>query len=132
MQDAVQQSFLVRTLASRETQASTPEGASAITNDPTLLNIVIDALKRPASGTNYTQWVGSLELRKAVRTGAKLLQYCGETKETAGIARSIIAAAQAALPLQPETSATIANVLSQAEQDLSGKSAFHRNIGQSH
>ena len=43
-----------------------------------------------------------------------------QAKEAMGLQRAIIAAAHAALPIRPETSAAIANALSRAESEIAG------------
>lgn len=122
-QEAQQPNKYAQALTERERHASTPEGACAILKDHTLLTVVQDYLKRPASGRDYTRWASSLELRKAVRIAAKILQFCGDLEATAGLQRAIVAAASATLPIEPETSAMIATTLSQAEQALSGRNS---------
>lgn len=107
-------------LSSRHSQASSEEGAWTMLRDPVLLSIVQDALKRPASGTAYTQWASSLELKLAARTATNLLQFCGQAQESESLQRSLRAAALAALTIQPESCALITELLSKAEQTLAG------------
>ena len=116
-----QETLLGRMLANTEAQASTAEGAGTLLGDPKALATILEALRRPASGSLYTQWASSSELKRAARAGARLLQHCSHRKEAAGVQRAIIAAAHAALPIQPETTAAVADALSQAERDAAGE-----------
>ena len=112
---------LAAALASLEAQASTPQGASQMLNSPAALGQVLGVLKRPASGTYYWEWASSRELQAGVRIGAQLLQVGRQTEDAAPIWRAIIAAAQATLPIQPETSAMIALELTRTEQCVAGR-----------
>ena len=116
-----QETLLGRMLANAEAQASTAEGAGSLLGDSKALATILEALRRPASGSLYTQWAGSSELKRAARAGARLLQHCSHRKEAAGLQRAIIAAAHAALPIQPETTAAVADALSQAEREAAGE-----------
>ncbi len=77
---AVEETLLSRILLSAERRVQTPEGAAAFMAEPNSLTTVTDALKRPASGNMYTQWAASLELKRAVGTGARLLRFCRQVQ----------------------------------------------------
>jgi len=72
----VEETLLSRILLSAEKRVQTLEGATTFMADANSLATVTDALKRPASGNLYTQWAASLELKRAVGTGARLLRFC--------------------------------------------------------
>jgi hypothetical protein len=59
----------------------------------------MEALRRPSSGSAYTAWAGSLELRCAARAGAALLRHArGARPEACGPLQSALAAAAQARP----------------------------------
>ena len=111
-----------------ERQVSTSEGATSLLKDAANVAFVLDFLKRPAAGNGYKQWVISLELTKAIGIGSKILEYCGQTKETQRFSQAIIAASRAALPIRPDTSAAAADILAATEQALAGRDFPQRNI----
>ncbi len=57
----------VRLLSDAEEACSTAEGAERLWQDKARLAAVLEMLKRPASGSAYTQWAASNELRKAAK-----------------------------------------------------------------
>ncbi len=57
----------VRLLSEAEETCSTAEGAERLWQDKARLAAVLEMLKRPASGSAYTQWAASNELRKAAK-----------------------------------------------------------------
>lgn len=57
----------VRLLSEAEETCSTAEGAERLWQDKPRLAAVLEMLKRPASGSAYTQWAVSNELRKAAK-----------------------------------------------------------------
>lgn len=103
-----------------EQQVSTAQGAVSLLNDSAMMGLVLNYLARPAEGEAYRLWAVSQELRKAIGIAARVLESCGHTDDTQRFSRSIITAARAALPIQPDTSAAAAATLSAAEQALSG------------
>lgn len=60
----------VRLLAEAEDACSTKQGAENLWQDKPRLAAVLEMLKRPASGSAYTQWAASNELRKAAKVHA--------------------------------------------------------------
>jgi hypothetical protein len=63
----------------------------------------MEALRRPSSGSAYTAWAGSLELRCAARAGAALLRHArGARPEACGALQSALAAAAQARPPAPQ------------------------------
>lgn len=61
------ESVFGRLLAEAEAQVRTAEGAAALWEDKARLTAVLELLKRPASGSAYTQWASSSVLRRAAR-----------------------------------------------------------------
>ena len=57
----------VRLLSDAEEACSTAAGADRLWQDKARLAAVLEMLKRPASGSAYTQWAASNELRKAAK-----------------------------------------------------------------
>lgn len=57
----------MRLLSDAEEAGSTAEGAERLWQDKARLAAVLEMLKRPASGSAYTQWAASNELRKAAK-----------------------------------------------------------------
>ncbi len=57
----------MRLLSNAEEACSTAEGAERLWQDKARLAAVLEMLKRPASGSAYTQWAASNELRKAAK-----------------------------------------------------------------
>lgn len=57
----------VRLLSDAEEACSTAQGAEQLWQDKARLAAVLEMLKRPASGSAYTQWAASNELRKAAK-----------------------------------------------------------------
>ena len=57
----------MRLLAEAEDTCSTKQGADRLWQDKARLAAVLEMLKRPASGSAYTQWAASNELRKAAK-----------------------------------------------------------------
>lgn len=106
----------------------TRAGAEELLGDSHRLAAVLDALRRPASGSSYTRWAASNELRTAGAIAAAVLRHCGGRREAAGLTRALLAAARAALPLQPEAAAALAEVLTQAEDDAAGPLIELQNI----
>ena len=79
-----------------EARASTgPEGAAGVWADKRTLAAVLEGLKRPSSGSAYTAWASSGELRQAARVAARLLRFSAARPEAAAdLQRAIAAAAQ--------------------------------------
>jgi hypothetical protein len=70
----------------------------------------------------WLQWAGSLELRRSARVASQLLQHAGGRGEAAqALHHSLLAAARAALAVNPETTAIIADALQVAEADTAGR-----------
>lgn len=65
--EAAFDSPFVRMLAEAEAKASTPGGAALLWEDKAQVAAVSEMLKRPASGSAYTQWAASNELRMAAK-----------------------------------------------------------------
>ena len=57
----------MRLLSDAEEACSKAEGAERLWQDKARLAAVLEMLKRPASGSAYTQWAASNELRKAAK-----------------------------------------------------------------
>ena len=113
--------MLGRMLRNAGARATSRQSAEALLCDSKFLSLVLDALRRPASGTIYTQWASGTDLLVAARVGANILKFCHTTKESGLLLRSILAAAQACLAIQPKTTASIAEALSTAECEAAGK-----------
>ncbi|KAK9841899.1 hypothetical protein WJX84_008698, partial [Apatococcus fuscideae] len=64
---ADRETFVSRLLAEAERAAQTPAGARELWSNPRTSSAVLDTLKRPASGSAYTQWAGSSDLQRAVQ-----------------------------------------------------------------
>ncbi|BDA40985.1 probable serine/threonine-protein kinase 36 [Coccomyxa sp. Obi] len=112
-----QPSFFTRILVDAEARASMgPEGAAGVWADKRTLAAVLEGLKRPSSGSAYTAWAGSTELRQAARVAARLLRFSAARPEAAAdLQRATAAAAQAALPVSPDTTTAIVSSLHGAE-----------------
>lgn len=93
-------SFLGRILSDAEARASMgPQGAAGVWADKATLSAVLDGLKRPSSGSAYTAWARSTELRQAARVAASLLRYPSLPSDAAlPLQRAAVAAAQVCLP----------------------------------
>lgn len=122
MQDKWKGSVLGRMLMNAGAGATSLEGAEALLHDNKFLTLLLDALRRPSSGTIYTQWAAGEELLIAARLGANMLKFCHPRKQSQLILRNILAAAQACLAIQPKTAAEIACALTHAESDAAGAS----------
>lgn len=64
----------MRLLSDAEEACSTAHGAERLWQDKARLAAVLEMLKRPASGSAYTQWAASNELRKAAKVRQAMLQ----------------------------------------------------------
>ena len=113
--------MLSRMLASAGSKASSKQGAEALLVDSKFLALVLDALRRPASGMIYTQWASGSDLMTAVRIGADILRWTYDSKESGTLLQSILAAAKACLAIQPKTTASIAKALADAESEAASK-----------
>lgn len=84
-----------RALAAAEARtAAGAAGAAAVLSDAKALAAIMEALRRPASGSAYTAWACSLELRCAGRAAAALLRHAPSARPEAGAAlQSALAAA---------------------------------------
>ena len=91
-----QGSIYTRILVDAEARASAgPEGAAGVWADKRTLAAVVEGLKRPSSGSAYTAWAGSAELRQAARVAARLLRFSAARPEAAAdLQRATAAAAQ--------------------------------------
>lgn len=112
-----QPSFFTRILLDSEARASAgPEGAAGVWADKRTLAAVMEGLKRPSSGSAYTAWAGSAELRQAARVAARLLRFSAARPEAAAdLQRATAAAAQVPslpqlIPQSPYQMSTILRV----------------------
>ncbi|KAK9820795.1 hypothetical protein WJX74_004813 [Apatococcus lobatus] len=112
---ADRETFVSRLLAEAERAAQTPAGARELWSNPRTSSAVLDTLKRPASGSAYTQWAGSSDLQRAVQAAGGMLRHPQPNKTTAPLQRLVVGAAQAALAVNPPAAAAIAASVSQAE-----------------
>jgi hypothetical protein len=89
-------SFLERILSDAEARASMgPQGAAGVWADRPTLSAVLDGLKRPSSGSAYTAWASSSELRQAARVAAQLLSFSPARSDAAQpLQLAAVAAAQ--------------------------------------
>ncbi|KAK9831906.1 hypothetical protein WJX81_007961 [Elliptochloris bilobata] len=107
-----------RALAAAEARAAGgAAGAAAVLGDAKALAAILEALRRPASGSAYTAWACSLELRCAGRAAALLLRHAplARPEAAAALQGALAAAAQAAGVVSPETTAGILVALRSAE-----------------
>lgn len=112
--------MLGRMLEEAESRSSTAQGAEDLLRNPKRLAAVMEALRRPASGSLYTKWASGSEVKRAGRAAANILRYCSTHTEAGVVLRSVIAAAQAALPIRPETAAALSSALECAETGAAG------------
>ncbi|KAA6424273.1 MAG: kinase domain containing [Trebouxia sp. A1-2] len=113
----------VRLLSDAEEAGSTAEGAERLWQDKARLAAVLEMLKRPASGSAYTQWAASNELRKAAKVACQLLQHSqGRAEQGSQVMRALAAAAQAALAVNATTTAAVAEALVAAENSAAAAS----------
>ncbi|DBB07857.1 TPA: hypothetical protein ACH3X3_009258 [Trebouxia sp. C0006] len=116
----------VRLLSDAEEACSTAEGAERLWQDKARLAAVLEMLKRPASGSAYTQWAASNELRNAAKVACQLLQYSqGRAEQGSQVMRALAAAAQAALAVNATTTAAVAEALVAAEGSAAAASEDH-------
>ena len=74
------------------------------------------------------QWASAVELQRAAGAGARLLRYVASRPEAAApLELAIIAAARAALPIRPETTAAIITALASAEAGAAGLHYYLHN-----
>lgn len=66
----------MRLLSEAEESCSTAGGAERLWQDKTRLPALLDMLKRPATGSAYTQWAASSELRKAAKVRLLISPSC--------------------------------------------------------
>ena len=116
--------MLGRMLTKAGARSGFQDGAEALLQDSRFLALVLDALKRPSSGTIYTQWAAGEELLIAARIGANVLKFCHARKESQLVLRNILAAAQACLAIQPKAAAEIASALCSAEEGAAGSFCY--------
>lgn len=91
-----QDSPFVRLLSDAEEACSTAHGAERLWQDKARLAAVLEMLKRPASGSAYTQWAASNELRKAAKVRQAMLQ---STACTSSSSFGLCQAAPVAVPV---------------------------------
>lgn len=113
-----------RVLAEAEARCGSPEGAAAVWGDGKTLPMILEALRRPASGSLYTQWAQSAELRCAARAASALLQAAGGRPDAVQLQRAVAAAAQASLAVNADAGAAVAGCLHAAELGAAGMSSL--------
>lgn len=86
----------MRLLSDAEEACSTAHGAERLWQDKARLAAVLEMLKRPASGSAYTQWAASNELRKAAKVRQAMLQ---STACTSSSSFGLCQAAPVAVPV---------------------------------